>query len=495
MHFPSWSIQRIKRKRNDFRHKPLVLVETVARKAVVVAACKRATAQGIRVGMTPTQARALNAEVEILPHKSEEDLQALRTVGRWMMRFSPVVAIEPLSSLLLDLCGLEKLFGSLETILARVDQAVTRLRLATRIAIAPTPGAAWAFATFGPERLAIVPPQRLTELLGTLPAQSLRIESSTVARLYQLGLKSIGQVMRLSRDSLTTRFGSGLLLRLDQALGNVAEPLIGLQIFSHIVAEMQFESPIESLETIWLVFQRLIAQIIRELAHRGRGARIIKATLAQAYAKPISQTIHLSRPTRNPANLFNLLRLALENIEAEEGFTGVHLEVTLSEAIADEQIPLIQHEQHIAESELIHLIECLTVRMGKTAVLTAAFAESHIPELAYRWSESKTANVTSEEPAYIRTLPRPLHLLPVPNDILTMVSPSDDREGRPISFTYQGTIHRLSTVSGPERIAGHWWDGRGKTRDYFDVQTPSGQRFWIFRVMQTGNWYLHGFFE
>jgi protein ImuB len=73
-----------------------------------------------------------------------------------------------------------------------------------------------------------------------------------------------------------------------------------------------------------------------------------------------------------------------------------------------------------------------------------------------------------------------------------MVSPSDDREGRPVMFSHEGQVHRVAHAVGPERIAGQWWDGHDKTRDYFDVQDEQGRRFWVFRVAETGKWYLHG---
>jgi protein ImuB len=76
-----------------------------------------------------------------------------------------------------------------------------------------------------------------------------------------------------------------------------------------------------------------------------------------------------------------------------------------------------------------------------------------------------------------------------------MVSPSDDREGRPVMFAHEGQARRVAHFVGPERIAGRWWDGHDKTRDYFDVQDEQGRRFWVFRVTQTGKWYLHGVFE
>ncbi len=76
-----------------------------------------------------------------------------------------------------------------------------------------------------------------------------------------------------------------------------------------------------------------------------------------------------------------------------------------------------------------------------------------------------------------------------------MVSPSDDAEGQPAAFTHEGQVRTIVHAVGPERIAGRWWDGHDKTRDYFDVEDASARRFWLFRVRETGRWYLHGGFE
>jgi protein ImuB len=76
-----------------------------------------------------------------------------------------------------------------------------------------------------------------------------------------------------------------------------------------------------------------------------------------------------------------------------------------------------------------------------------------------------------------------------------IVSPSESQDGYPISFTRHNRVHRLPNAVGPERIAGRWWEGHNKTRDYFDVETETGRRFWLFRVMETNRWYLQGEFE
>ena len=69
-------------------------------------------------------------------------------------------------------------------------------------------------------------------------------------------------------------------------------------------------------------------------------------------------------------------------------------------------------------------------------------------------------------------------------------------EGRPVSITWGGgAVERLRQATGPERIAGRWWEGHGKTRDYFEVETQDARRLWIFRVLETGRWFVHGEYE
>jgi len=498
VHFPSWSIQRLKRKRRGLGHKTVALVETSGVKQVIVAACEDALGKGIRLGMTPTQARAIDAQISICPYQPDGDVRALRAAARWMMRFTPTVAVESPDSLFLDVSGLERIMGDDRTVLQRIDEATRPLRLQIHLAIAPTPGAAWALAVYGPDRCQVAPPERLRERLSELPMRALRLDSEAIQRLHQLGLHTIGQILKLPRPSLAARFGSSLLMRIDQAFGEMAEPLVGLQCVSPIVSDMEFEYAVESLETIWWILKQMIGQIAEPLCSRGQGARIIKATFRQAYAPSIEKIVHLARPSREPANLFNLLQLALETLEAQSGFTGIRLEIILAERLSPEQIPLIQHEQHAAQIEWDRLIERLGVRMEKGAVLFARTIQSHVPERAFAWVEPQASPplaMRHQDTAYVRSARRPLSLLPLPILIGVMVSPSEDREGRPISFTYRGIVHRLPIVAGPERIGGIWWNGNDKTRDYFDVQTPTGRRFWIFRVRQTGKWYLHGIFD
>ena len=60
---------------------------------------------------------------------------------------------------------------------------------------------------------------------------------------------------------------------------------------------------------------------------------------------------------------------------------------------------------------------------------------------------------------------------------------------------FLGHAHRIAKTWGPERIETGWWRRQAVGRDYYRVETVTGRRFWIFRNLRDGRWFLHGMFE
>ena len=484
--------------------------------------------------MTLAQARAICPNLLHAAHKPEEDRRALESLGRWLMRFSPVVAIDPPGSIFLDVTGSERLFGGLDPLLHQVARALADLKISAHVVIAPTVGGAWAVASV--EHGAIISAEQLIEALTPLPAAALRLDPATAGMLDGLGIETIGQLIDLPRDVLPARFGTMLLKRIDQALGHVAEPLVPLRHRSPIQAHMEFDGNVDSPEILWLAFKELLGRIIAQLVRCGCGARRIEVEFRCADQPPVHKTLLLSRPSREAANLFNLLRCMLETIHSNNGFTALRLSVPVFERLTDEQSTIHAGEEQAVEAELDHLIERLRARLGQEAVARATLVESHLPERAFGemtndqidnvilgYSEGsgrpvggrRSFGVPQDDNAHLpssfefghsslirisdfvirHSTTRPLHLLPTPREIQAIAAPSHEGNGPPISFTCDDQVHRISCAIGPERISGLWWEGRDKTRDYFDAQDETGRRFWLFRVVQTGRWFVHGVFE
>jgi hypothetical protein len=250
----------------------------------------------------------------------------------------------------------------------------------------------------------------------------------------------------------------------------------------------------------------------------------------------VSQTIELSRPSREPKRLFRLVRLTCEQIAQAHAdhdprsrsrrkskaksrdlfgarFTGIRFRVLESLRIREDQIALLESEQVADEQAIADLIERLQLRLEQ-GVMQAALVESHVPEKQWALAPPTvpgTATLTKRRrakspipdgssftpersPRDVAAMERPLTLSPTPREIRVTVSPSHDRDGRPIGMTIDGQHHRVAFARGPERIAGQWWTGHHKTRDYFDIELDNAKRLWVFRVIENGRWFVHGDF-
>lgn len=470
-----------------------MLVETIGERQVIAHASEQVHA-AVRPGMMLAEARAYCADLIHLPAMPGQDQRALEALARWLTRFSPSVSPNPPDSIFLDATGLERLYGGLATVRQLVADALQTLHIDAGVAIAPTPGAAWALAKFGAADTCIAPDREaVLRAIAPLPPQALRLDRDAAVMLGALGVDTIAALLRLRRDDVLIRLGAPVLRRIDQLTGDVFEPITFLEHHTPVRAMIEFDGVVVSLETIHLALRQLVAEIAAELACRGRGARELRVTLPRPYAPVIERTVRLSRPTRVATKLFELIRCALETTcsESSEGFLGIRLFASATERLVEEQTVLLGDQDERAAVEVDHLVERLQARFT-ACVEWPALIESRLPERAYRSAVAPLAAAAAVRP---RRASRPLRLLREPQEIRVIVMPSESRDGLPVSMTRGGRVYRLPRARGPERIIGEWWDGRCKTRDYFDAEDEAGCRYWLFRVVETSRWFLHGMFE
>lgn len=523
-----------------------MLTRVVASREVIVAASDEARALAIKPGMTLAEGRAMCAHLRHAPHDPQRDAKALEALARWMTRFSPVVQIGVGSALAdgtpsrrgtipsaqadptgvgvyLDLTGCERVFGGIERLLGFILDSLDRLKLGVRVAVGPTVGAAWALTFTKENHGRIFDEAGLTTALPPLPVEALRIDEEVVAVLRHLGVETIGQLSRLPRKALPSRFGDLLVRRVDQALGRATEPMTPIAFHKPVEASVEFDGVVSALETMWEALRQLLGRVVEELRRRGCGAKQVDVTFLRPEAEAIKKTIHLSAATCDALTLFNLLRCAMETLAGAgsrvlglgsrfspsrpktldprpsprlarylpEGFVGVHLRIPTFERLTEEQISLLDQDAIAADRELARLIERLRIKLGEQVIGQSTFVESHLPESAFAVSPCPLVALSPP------LLHRPLHLLPTPVEVQVIVSPSHDRDGWPIAFGREGAaMHAVRYAVGPERVCGPWWLGRHKTRDYFDAALEqSGERVWLFRVVETRKWYWHGEFE
>ena len=400
-------------------------------------------------------------------------------------------------SLLIDITGCAHLFGGEESLAGHILRDAARLKLTAYVAIADTIGAAWAAAfcaALKPGRSwVVIPPGQQAVALQRLPVNALRLPSAVVETLCELDLRTIGQLQQLPRDTLPSRFGAELLRRLDQALGRVSELIIAVRPDEPVAARWGCEESIDNGLAIEAVLRRLLHRVIRGVEARGEGVLRLDLSLTCAEQEPVQISIGCIRPTLRRKHLLDLIRLQLERLQLVRGVVDFLVSATATAPLSESQPDLFSDgTRHDSPRELDALLNRLSNRLGRAAVLQPKLRPDHQPERAVEFCP--VIGSTKEKPREVAFVParsRPLRVLPQPVCVaVTSVVP----DGPPIRLRWRNADHRIVHYEGPERIETGWWRQAPIRRDYYRVDTDSGGRYWLFRALDNGRWFLHGDF-
>jgi protein ImuB len=499
-----------------------------------------AEAAGLEVGESLADARAKAERLQVRAIDAAADDAALRRVALWTMRYTPTASPwdeeNGADGFFLDIEGAAHLFGGEEKLIADLALRLKNFGLPARLAVAATPGAAWALSHFHEAPLFVLPPGHEASALADLPVAALRLAPEIRNLLRRLGFKSVGALIDKPRAPFAARFAAQLLRRLDQALGLLDEPL------KPIVAPPVYHSlhyllePIVTQDAVIARASRLMQALAHVLTRDDAGARALRLCLYRVDGAVETVDIGLTLPTRNVAHVVRLLDLKLATLAAthdtgfssEFGYEAIGLAITRAEPMPARQIEISAASpshpspasgggsgwgESNAAGRYAGLIDTLRQRLGPQRVRRFEAVASHIPERA----EILATVDGEEEPACESAWPlaeektRPLLLLPQaePTEVTALVP-----DGPPRRFCWRGVTYYIAGAQGPERIGAQWWRsplpfpppqaGEGwegaPTRDYYLVEDFSGHRFWLYREGLYGRettdaqWYVHGLF-
>jgi len=477
---------------------PVVLTVEGTHGPVIYAVTKAAAESGARAGARLTDARALDPGLVAVPADPAGDAALVERLARWAARWSPLVEVDGNDGLRMDVTGVAHLFGGEAALVEDVQERFAALGLSSRVAVAPTPGAAWALARFG-GRSATFCGAAAAAKLAPLPVAALRLPPAAVRTLERLGFKTIGALAGVPRRSLARRFreADNPLDALDRAVGRKPEPLIATPCEPPPEASFGVAEPACDPAVLPSALARLADPLVRELGRRRLGARRIAFLAFRVDGEVGEVEAETALPTRDPAHIVRLLSDKVQALDPGFGFDGFKLVARWCEPLDAAQDALLGEPPR--ELELARLIDRLVARLGAGRVRRPVARESHLPEVASGWV-SALGYRPSPDPSRKREGSKPQRLLDSPEAIAVIYATP---EGLPRRFVWRRCVHDIARVEGPERIAPEWWRATSKARlrDYYRVEDQAGRRFWIYREGLIGDgrggapeWYLHGLF-
>src|SRR5204862_241976 len=149
-------------------------------------------------------------------------------------------------------------FGGLDDLLGRLRAGLDELGIAASLAVASTGRAALWRARAGGGRLEALP---------------LEVMGFDTGFLKSIGIRSVGELMRLPRDGLARRCGPQILAALDQALGRAPEAHAFFVPPERFAAKLELAAETTHAEALLFPARRLLAQLEGLLVARQAGIR------------------------------------------------------------------------------------------------------------------------------------------------------------------------------------------------------------------------------
>jgi protein ImuB len=540
---PNWAIDRLRRcgllpsaesGAAPAEEAPFATVIAAAGRQLLAAANPAAAAKGLAAGMPLADALSFLPGLATRPAEPVEDEAALRRLAEWCTRYSPWVAPDGMDGVKIEITGSAHLWGGEAELAADLSRRLARAQgigggIVHRLAIADTIGAAWAVARYAASdgAPAIVPPDTAREALAPLPIAALRLDPATVQGLHRVGLRRVGDVIKMPRDALARRFGKEIGRRLDEALGDLPEPLSPLDETPTRRVRLSFAEPISDPADLARATERLTQDLVARLAREGMGARRLDLGFHRVDGRVEHIRIGTARPSRDPVHLARLMIGKLDTIDPGLGVEDAILAVYAVEKLAPEQPSLPAGGERACPGldpgvgvrggngpDTAPLFDRIGARLGLDALARLEPCASHIPEqasVAVPLTESDASKKSprsplgGEGPAAPAKPPRPVRLFAPPEPVAAFWVLPDDP---PFRFTWRRQAHHVAGADGAERIAEEWWRPDGQLidaagdpdsiRDYYRVEDETGRRFWLFRAGLPGDppprWFIHGLF-
>jgi protein ImuB len=486
----------VRSERPELEQSEIVLFAGQNQRPSISVCSSNAERAGVCIGQPLAEAKVLLPTAVFLPADDVADRRALCQLALDCQRFSPLVGLEEgphPESLFSEVTGCAHLWKGERRFLEAIRSYWRDRGYQINLALASTLGAAWALAHTA--TVSLVPAGGEEAALSGLPVAALRLPPDTLERLETLGLWTVGDVLRLPREMLASRFGVILPRRLDQALGLLRETFVCERLKKPLTVLNEWEVPVDDRFAVALVCRQMLRELLSMAARDGLGLQELEGEL-RTETGVVTLQIRLVEPTGDDAHLAQLAELQLERQTWSAGVVAARWSALRAGRLEQVQTRWFGDAPETKTVRAFNtLVDRLSSRLQATAVLRVEVLPDSQPEHVVRlvpWTSAGSKKSAGFTLSPEQSRGRPVRLLGSPQLIqVTSIVP----DGPPLSMAWQSRDYLVIRSWGPERIATGWWRDHDIQRDYYRAEWEDGTQIWVYRDERNGGWFLHGFFD
>ncbi len=519
IYVPDFPVEAILRAEPELRSKAVAVVEGKPPLEKISGGNEDARRAGISTGMTKLQAELCDHLV--LRDRSElQEMAAHQALLDCAQSFSPRVEDLAPDTLLLDLSGLDNLFGPLPKIAREISRRAAEMGLETNVAVASTLESAL-LAAHGFSGVTVVPKGKEAEILGGLPVEVLFAAEADPENTEDLlktfsrwGVRKFRDLAALPEVDLSERLGQEGLHFQALACGSGIRNLVPSDpplVFEEV---MELEYPIVLLEPLAFVFNRMLEHLCARLQGRalavqelhleltlenGRGdtdaaltqfQRTLRLPVPLLDAKTFLKLLQLDMKANPPGAPVAKVRLRIEPAKPRPSQNGLFmpaspepekLELTLA------RISGIVGEGRVGSPVLLdtHRREAFEMRHFAPSESTSG-SNGH---LAAGRGRPALHNQTEEIVTALRILRPP---------VAVRVSHSKGQPSHVMSRKRGRISGEILWSAGPWRSSGDWWEQDSWVRDEWDIAVQEPEGIGLYRLIHdllTSEWLLQGRYD
>jgi protein ImuB len=551
IYIPDFTMEAIVRSAPLLREQPMAVLEGKPPLMRVVALNEKARTLGMEMGMTKLQAAVFTAPGNRRPasavlrqRSAEQEISAHSALLDVAHAFTPRVEDTAPDTLLLDLAGLERLYGSPAKMARDLALRVSAVGLESNIAVAANPDAAM-HAARGFGSVTVIPPGKEAQRLGALPLPVLldafdissqkssasdrereKSRGQMLDTLERWGVRDFRTLALLPEHALASRLGETGTRLQRMARGATMRTLVLCEPQSHFEEAMELESPVETLEPLSFVFNRLLEQLCARLEARALAVQELhlRLQLERRVADEETMTAQELDGIVGPRIFQCSLRLPVAMRDAKVFLKLLQLELAahppgapiLKVWIAAQPAPPRSAQRGLflpltPEAERLEItLARIGGVVGERRAGIARALDTHRPDgfgmerfAAQEPNDRATPTLSDmgEKPQLALRVFRPALQLRV-----------GVAEGRPVSLTAtakskgRGELHgKILWSAGPWRSSGDWWMENANQkqtgawdREEWDVALANGASVALYRIYRdigSGEWFADASYD
>jgi protein ImuB len=510
---------------------------------------------GITPGMTKAQAE-LCSELTLRPRSPLQESVAHAALLDCAQSYSPCVEDAAADTAILDLAGMESLFGSLPEIARNLFRRAAELGIDGNVAVASNPDAA-VLAARGFSGVTIISPGREGETLGSLPIEVLFAQGcerkkkddnqqeeagllgTLLGTLDRWGVRDLRALAALPAIALSERLGQEGLRLQQLARGATSRTLVPVEALPVFEEAIELEHPIVLLEPLAFLLNRLLEQICARLASRALNTQELRLTLelqnltggnprldisetsSKSDASPIAsqttaqhfvsgrqtkfcRTLSLPLPLLDPKLFLKLLQLDLNAHPPGAPIIKIRLAAEPARPRSAQGGLFLPPTPEPEKLELT--LARIAALVGESHVGSLELLDTHraegfrlrrfMPGATQERAPAQENRPGRTEPTKDKSAVAALRMFRPP--LRATVTLENGQLVRVVCSKKKEAQGNVLWKAGPWRSSGDWWEREAWSRDEWDIALQTAEGIALYRLVHDllgGGWFVEGTYD